>query len=101
MDAVPVEVRIYDYLFQNERPMEVDAGKTFKDNLNPDSLTVIGTAYAERCLLDARAGQHYQFERQGYFVRDPDSGKDGRPVFNKTIGLRDTWKKIEQKAGTG
>jgi glutaminyl-tRNA synthetase len=75
-------------------------GQTFKDNLNPDSLTVVETAYAERSLLDAQPGQKYQFERQGYFVRDPDNGKDGRPVFNKTIGLRDTWKKIEQKTQT-
>jgi glutaminyl-tRNA synthetase len=98
-DAVPIEVRVYDYLFQSERPMDVAPGKTFKDNLNAGSLTVIETAYAERSLLDAQPGQHYQFERQGYFVRDPDTGKDGRPVFNKTIGLRDTWKKIEQKTG--
>jgi glutaminyl-tRNA synthetase len=98
-DAAPIEVRIYDYLFPGERPMEVEPGKTFKDNLNPDSRAVIETAYAEPSLRDAERGQAYQFERQGYFVRDPDSGKDGRPVFNKTIGLRDTWKKIEQARG--
>jgi glutaminyl-tRNA synthetase len=96
-DAVPFEARIYDYLFSCERPMDVEPGKTFKDNLNPASLTVLADAYAERSLLDAKPGQLYQFERQGYFVRDPDTGKDGRPVFNKTSGLRDTWKKIEQK----
>ncbi|MDR1231113.1 MAG: glutamine--tRNA ligase/YqeY domain fusion protein [Spirochaetaceae bacterium] len=96
-DAVPFEARIYDYLFSCERPMDVEPGKTFKDNLNPASLTVLADAYAERSLLDAQPGQPYQFERQGYFVRDSDTGKDGRPVFNKTIGLRDTWKKIEQK----
>ncbi|MDR1095745.1 MAG: glutamine--tRNA ligase/YqeY domain fusion protein [Spirochaetaceae bacterium] len=96
-DAVPFEARIYDYLFSCERPMDTEPGKTFKDNLNPASLTVLATAYAERSLLDAQPGQPYQFERQGYFTRDPDTGQDGRPVFNKTIGLRDTWKKIEQK----
>jgi glutaminyl-tRNA synthetase len=99
-DAVPVEVRLYGYLFRCERPMEVEPGKTFKDNLDADSLEVIETAYAERSLLEARPGQSYQFERQGYFVRDPDTGKDGRPVFNKTIGLRDTWKKIASQSAS-
>ena len=90
--AIPIEVRIYDYLFAVERPMEVEAGKSFIDNLNPNSLEVINSAWAEPCLGEAKEGDHYQFERLGYFVRDPDGGE--RPVFNKTVGLRDTWAKV-------
>jgi glutaminyl-tRNA synthetase len=109
--AVPIEVRIYDYLFATERPMEVSARAdgspgSFVDNLNPHSLELIPLAYGEPCLADAVPEDHYQFERQGYFVRDgsgPDrtggENADGRPVFNKTVGLRDTWAKIEQKQG--
>jgi glutaminyl-tRNA synthetase len=97
--AVPIEARIYGYLFNVERPMDVPPGGSFKDNLNAESLMTVETAFAERSLAGAEAGAQFQFERQGYFARDPDNGKDGRPVFNKTIGLRDTWKKIEQKSG--
>jgi glutaminyl-tRNA synthetase len=95
--AVPLEVRIYDHLFASERPMDVERGKTFIDNLNPSSLEKITTAYGESCLSLAKEGSRFQFERLGYFVRDPDSGGDGRPVFNKTVGLRDTWAKIKDK----
>ena len=105
-DALPVEVRIYDHLFTPERPMEVPPGKTFLDGLNPESLTVIRDALAEPCLAAAAApaaespangAPFYQFERQGYFVRDPENGADGRPVFNKTVALRDSWAKIKEK----
>jgi glutaminyl-tRNA synthetase len=100
--AVPLEARVYDYLFSAERPMEVAArpdGKPgeFTDNLNHDSLEVIPNAWGEPCLGHAKPEEHFQFERLGYFTRDPDSGSDGRPVFNKTIGLRDTWAKIAKK----
>jgi glutaminyl-tRNA synthetase len=99
--AVPLEARLYDYLFSTERPMEVAArpdGKPgeFTDNLNPDSLEVIHNAWGEPCLGNAGPEARFQFERLGYFTRDPDSG-GGRPVFNKTIGLRDTWAKIAKK----
>jgi glutaminyl-tRNA synthetase len=96
--AVPMEVRIYDYLFAVERPMDVEPGKTFIDNLNPASLEVIQEAWAEPSIARAKDGDRFQFERLGYFVRDPDSGDGGRPVFNKTVGLRDTWAKVN-KAG--
>ncbi|MDR2445564.1 MAG: glutamine--tRNA ligase/YqeY domain fusion protein [Spirochaetaceae bacterium] len=105
-DALPIEVRIYDHLFAQERPMEVPTGKTLLDGLNPVSLTVIKGALAEPCLASAIAPvadtllngtPFYQFERQGYFVRDTEDGTDGRPVFNKTVGLRDTWAKIRGK----
>jgi len=100
--AIPIEVRIYDYLFAVDRPMEVEPGKTFIDNLSPNSLEVINNAWAEPCLSKAKDGDRFQFERLGYFVKDPDSDKPGtdgksRPVFNKTVGLRDTWAKIIKK----
>jgi len=100
--AIPIEARVYDYLFAAERPMEVEPGKTFLDNLNPNSLEVIANACAEPCLAEAKAGDRFQFERLGYFVKDPDSGRPGadgkpKPVFNKTVGLRDTWAKIIKK----
>ncbi|GHT48733.1 glutamine--tRNA ligase [Spirochaetia bacterium] len=95
--AIPIEVRVYDYLFSPERPMETEAGKTFIDNLNTDSLKVIDCAYGEASLNDALPGASYQFERQGYFVRDTDAARNGKIIFNKTIGLRDTWAKEKSK----
>jgi glutaminyl-tRNA synthetase len=100
--AIPVEARIYDYLFPSERPMEVEPGKTFLDSINPNSLEVISNAWAEPCLAEANAGDRFQFERLGYFAKDPDDGSPGadgknRPVFNKTVGLRDTWAKLAKK----
>jgi glutaminyl-tRNA synthetase len=108
--AIPLEVRIYDYLFSAERPMEVPPGGNFTDNLGPNSLEVITTAWGEPSLANADPAKRYQFERLGYFTRDlpaiPKSGKlpggsgtngSAMPVFNKTIGLRDTWAKIAKK----
>jgi glutaminyl-tRNA synthetase len=96
--SLPIEARLYDYLFSVERPMDVPPGGSFLDNLNPDSLEVAATAYAEPCLASAKSGDFFQFERVGYFVRDPDTS-DGKPVFNRSVGLRDSWAKIEKKAG--
>jgi glutaminyl-tRNA synthetase len=102
--AIPLEIRLYDYLFKVDRPMDAAPRRpdgtpgSFVDNLNPDSLEVISNAYAEPCPAEAKDGDRFQFERLGYFVRDPDQGADGKPVFNKTVGLRDTWAKIEKKA---
>jgi glutaminyl-tRNA synthetase len=93
--AVPLEVRLYDYLFSLDRPMEVESGKSFTDNLNPQSLEVIKGAWGEPCLALANAGERFQFERLGYFAKDPDG--DGLPVFNRTVGLRDTWAKVQKK----
>jgi glutaminyl-tRNA synthetase len=103
-DAVPLEVRVYDYLFSTEKPMEAPIHPdgtpgTFLDNLNPNSLELISNAYGEPCLAEAKPGERFQFERLGYFVKDCETGHnpDGtknKPVFNKTVGLRDTWAKI-------
>jgi len=94
--AVDAEVRLYDNLFVKENPNEVEAGRNFTANLNPNSLEVLTGCKIEPSLRDAAAGSGYQFERLGYFCADPDSAP-GRPVFNRTIGLRDTWAKIEQR----
>jgi glutaminyl-tRNA synthetase len=95
--ALPVEVRLYDRLFDRPDPDQVDdPNQDFKANLNPDSLEVLTGCMLEPGLEGAQPGQIYQFERQGYFCVDPDSSEDGL-VFNRTVPLRDTWKKIEAR----
>ena len=94
--AVKVEIRLYDHLFTKEDPEEVEEGKTFMDNLNPNSLEVLTGCLAEPGLAEVKSGDLFQFMRQGYFSVDPDS-ESGKPVFNRAVSLRDTWAKIEQK----
>ena len=91
--AVPAEVRLYDRLFTRPDP---GAEGDYLDDLNPDSLEVLKEAKLEPALLAASTVEPVQFERQGYFCADPD-GTAERPVFNRTIGLRDTWAKIQAK----
>jgi glutaminyl-tRNA synthetase len=94
--AVQAEVRLYDHLCSNPDPNAVEEGKDWKDNLNPDSLeTRVG--FVEPSLSSALPGSRFQFERLGYFCTDLDSTRT-KPVFNRTVTLRDTWGKI-QKAG--
>jgi glutaminyl-tRNA synthetase len=95
--AVDAEIRLYDNLFAKEDPDVVEEGQDFTANLNPNSLEVLTGCKVEPSLRDAAPGARYQFERLGYFCVDPDSAP-GKPVFNRTIGLRDTWAKIEQRA---
>ncbi|NLX59336.1 MAG: glutamine--tRNA ligase/YqeY domain fusion protein [Phycisphaerae bacterium] len=97
--AADAEVRLYDHLFTKEDPDDVPEGQDFRANLDPHSLDVLAGCKVEPCLADAPAGSRYQFERLGYFCVDPDSAL-GRPVFNRTVTLRDTWAKIQQ-AGQG
>jgi glutaminyl-tRNA synthetase len=93
--AYTAEVRLFDRLFTRENPYEVDEeGQDFISNLNPDSLTIIRDAKLEPGLKGAAAGEHFQFMRQGYFFVDPVDSEPGSPVFNRTVGLRDTWEKI-------
>jgi glutaminyl-tRNA synthetase len=92
--ARPAEVRLYDRLFLAELPGA--KGRDYKDDLNPGSLEVIREALVEPSLADARPGEAFQFERQGYFCADMKDSQAGRPVFNRTVSLRDTWAKIEQ-----
>ncbi|HEY1410772.1 MAG TPA: glutamine--tRNA ligase/YqeY domain fusion protein [Rhodopila sp.] len=93
-DAVPAEIRLYSHLFN--RPDPGADGDALAD-LNPDSLEVLTGALVEPALRDSPVGEAVQFERTGYFARDPDS-QPGRPVFNRTVGLRDTWAKVQAKA---
>jgi glutaminyl-tRNA synthetase len=90
--AVPGEVRLYDQLFTVEQP---DLGEDVEGILNPHSLEMLTDCRLEPGLADVRPGEKYQFERNGYFCADPD-GAPGKPVFNRTVSLRDTWAKIEK-----
>lgn len=92
--ALEAEVRVYDRLFTHENP-DGDKDIDFKTYINPNSLQVI-KGYMEPSLKNASAGTAYQFQRLGYFCVDPDSTSE-KLVFNKTVGLRDTWAKIENK----
>jgi glutaminyl-tRNA synthetase len=94
--AVNAEIRLYDNLFTKENPNEVEEGQDFTANLNPNSLEVLSDCKVEPSLRGATAGARYQFERLGYFCVDTDSSSE-RLAFNRTIGLRDTWSKIEQR----
>ena len=77
-------------------PNQVEEGEEFTANLNPNSLEVIAEAKLEPSLASAPIESRYQFERLGYFCVDPDS-EPGKPVFNRTVALKDTWAKIEKK----
>jgi glutaminyl-tRNA synthetase len=91
--ALTAEVRLYDHLFGVENPDNAPEGKTFLDNLNPNSLEVVKDAKLEPSLKDAKSGTSFQFERSGYFFVDPVDSKAGNPVFNRTATLRDSWTK--------
>jgi len=94
--AVKAEVRLYDRLFSVENPGEEKEGREFTDYLNPDSLKVLGDCRVEASLSNVTAGSFYQFERMGYFCVDPDSTPE-KPVFNRTVTLKDAWAKIVNK----
>jgi glutaminyl-tRNA synthetase len=96
--AVPLEVRLYDYLFKAERPMETEEGVDWIDAVNGESLEMLPGAMGEPSLAEPKIGESFQFERSGYFCVDPDS-RPGKPVFNRAVSLRDTWAKIEKKGG--
>jgi glutaminyl-tRNA synthetase len=96
--AVDADVRLYEHLFTKENPDETEEGDDFISNLNPNSLEVVAAAKVEPSLANVSAGTRYQFERLGYFCVDPDS-KPGKPVFNRTVALKDTWAKVEKKQG--
>ena len=94
--ALDVEVRQYDVLFTPENPAAAEEGKTWLDNLNPESLTVLSACKAEPSLGGAEVGHRVQFERTGYYCVDSDSTPD-RIVFNRTATLRDTWAKVKKR----
>jgi glutaminyl-tRNA synthetase len=92
--AIEAEVRIYDNLFLKANPNDVEEGKSFLDYLNPGSLEVLRDCRLEPSLAGASPGAPYQFERMGYFCADSVDSTAERPVFNRTVTLKDTWAKI-------
>ncbi|HYR74088.1 MAG TPA: glutamine--tRNA ligase/YqeY domain fusion protein [Candidatus Acidoferrum sp.] len=95
--AVDAEVRLYDTLFTVPKP---DEAPDFKSVINPQSLEIVRGAKVEPALAEAAPEEHVQFERVGYFVADWKDHHSGHPVFNRSVGLRDTWAKIEKASGT-
>ncbi len=95
--AVPAEVRIYDHLFTKPDPENTGEGEEFIDFFNTDSLTVLTDCRVEPGLRDAKPGTTCQFLRQGYFCPDSKDSSPDHLVFNRTVGMRDTWAKIQKK----
>ena len=96
--ALDAEVRLYDRLFTQPDPDDVAPGKDWFANLNPRSLEVLSKCKLERALANVTIGERFQFERMGYFCVDRESSP-GKLVFNRTVSLRDTWAKVQAKAG--
>ena len=94
--AVQAEVRLYDRLFTRPSPDKGEEGAEYTDYINPESLRTLTHCYLEPSLGEAHAGQQFQFEREGYFCVDPDHSHD-RPIFNRSVTLRDTWAKLAQQ----
>jgi glutaminyl-tRNA synthetase len=95
--AVPAEVRLYDRLFTVEEPGKVE---DYRSVLNPSSLEIVRDAQVEPSAAQAAPGTRFQFERIGYFAVDQDSAP-GKPVFNRTVTLKDSWARIEKGQGAG
>jgi len=95
--AIDAEVRLYDNLFLKENPYDVPEGQDFTVNLNPESLKVLMGCKLEPGLATAAPGDRFQFMRQGYFCMDSKDSRPGALVFNSTVGLKDTWAKIQQQ----
>ncbi len=95
--SVAATVRLYDRLFNNENPDDCPEGQDFISNLNPDSLTVLTNCRLEPALAEIETEKNVQFERVGYFCSDRHEHQAGKPVFNRTVSLKDTWAKIEKK----
>jgi glutaminyl-tRNA synthetase len=97
--AISAEIRLYDKLFTKADPSDVADGEDILSGLNPNSLEILTSAKLEPSLANAKPEDHFQFERVGYFCLDLDS-KEGDLVFNRTLPLKDSWAKIEKKAGS-
>jgi glutaminyl-tRNA synthetase len=89
--SVECEVRLYDRLFRSPNPEKSEEGGSFLDNINPESLVVLTGCRAEPSLANAQPEERFQFEREGYFVADIKDSQPGKPVFNRTVTLRDSW----------
>jgi len=96
--AIGAEIRLYDRLFTKADPYDLEEGQDVLDNLNPNSIEIVTGAKLEPSLASAKLGEHLQFERVGYFCLDTDS-TPAHLVFNRTLPLKDSWAKIEKKAG--
>ncbi len=99
--ALPAEIRLYDRLFAHPAPDAAKDGKEFTDHLNPDSLRTLTHSFVEPSLAEITPGDRFQFEREGYFVLDSCTAEGSKPVFNRTVTLRDTWAKIERQRKPG
>ena len=95
--AVDAEIRLYDHLFETQNPSDVEQGKSYLDNINPNSLEVLSNCKLEPSLADAQPGERFQFERLGYFCVDSQASNSNKPVFNRSVTLRDTWAKMHRK----
>lgn len=91
--CLPAEVRLYDRLFNVENPSADE--RDFRELLNPESLTVLNNCYVEKYLTEKKPGDFLQFQRIGYFTPDLDSTPE-KLVFNRTVGLKDTWAKMNK-----
>ena len=94
--GLDAEVRVYDHLFTKENPDDVEDGQDFTANINPESLTVLANCKIEPSMKDTKPLERCQFERLGYFCTDQDSTPE-KLVFNRTVGLRDTWAKLQKQ----
>jgi glutaminyl-tRNA synthetase len=94
--ALKTEVRLYDRLFNDPKPDSNKHEQDWKSFLNPDSMTILDNAYLEPSLIDAKSEDIYQFERTGYFCVDNKDSLDGKPIFNRTVTLRDSWAKLNK-----
>jgi len=98
--AIRAQVRLYDNLFTKENPDDSPEGQDFTANLNPKSLEILSDCFVEPVLKDIKPFSRYQFERLGYFCADPKTTPE-KPVFNRTVTLRDEWTKIQKQQAAG
>jgi glutaminyl-tRNA synthetase len=96
--ALDCEARLYDRLFSIPDPDAVEEGKDFLSVLNPDSLVAVPNAKIEPSVAGDPPDTRYQFERAGYFMRDPIDSTASRLVFNRTVTLRDSWAKVKDRS---
>ena len=96
--AAECTIRLYDHLFATSDPLENGENTDYREHINPQALTVLNDARLEPDLLSAKPGDHYQFERVGYFCVDSEDSEPGKPVFNRTATLRDRWSKVQKKS---
>jgi len=95
--GLTAEVRVYDRLFNHPAPDAAKDGQEYTAHLNPESMLTLTHCVLEPALADANEADVFQFEREGYFCKDPAKTADGLSIFNRTVSLRDSWAKIEKQ----